>query len=89
MTLSLEQVINKVRQLPPLPAVVMEILATSANEDVNVTVLARKISRDPALVSRILRVANSSFFGLSGKIGSIDQAVVVLGLHNVLLLATA
>ena len=89
MSLSLEKVADKVRQLPPIPAVVMEILASSADESANVSALVRQISCDQALVSKILYVANSSFYGLSGKIGSIDQAMVVLGFHNLRLLATA
>jgi putative nucleotidyltransferase with HDIG domain len=41
------------------------------------------ISNDPALCSRILKVVNSSFYGLPGQIGSINRAIVLLGLNAV------
>jgi putative nucleotidyltransferase with HDIG domain len=44
--------------------------------------MANKIARDQAIVARVMRVANSSFFGLSGQISSIFEAVSVLGFNN-------
>ncbi len=45
------------------------------------------LSHDPALVARLLRTANSSLFGYSREISSIHQAVLVLGLRSVNLVA--
>jgi HD-like signal output (HDOD) protein len=47
------------------------------------------IAHDPALVTRILKVVNSSFYGLPGQIGSIERAIVLLGLNAVKNIAVA
>src|SRR5262245_2015939 len=51
--------------------------------------LHKVISGDPALCSRILKVVNSSFYGLPGQIGSINRAIVMLGLNAVKNIAIA
>lgn len=87
--LTLATVLDQVRQLPPLPALVLELLHSFGNEDIAIEELARKISQDQALVARALRVANSPYYGLQGKIGTIEEAIVVLGFHTVRMLVTA
>jgi HD-like signal output (HDOD) protein len=82
-TLKPEQVLACLHSLPALPAVVTDLLASFDNEDVDVGALARQIARDQALAARLLRVANSSFYGLQTRISSINEAVVVLGFRAV------
>lgn len=82
-------VLDHIQKLPSLPSLVMEILENFNNEKVDVATLANKIARDQAIVARVLRVANSPFFGLSGQIGSISEAVSVLGFNNLRGLVTA
>jgi len=81
--LSREQVIARLKQLPSLPSAVSEVLASFANEDIDVDSLAHQIARDQALTARVLRVANSSFYGLQTKVGTIHEAVVILGFRAV------
>ena len=83
------EVIRAVRDLPSLPAVVNELLATMEQEDVDTQALAAKITRDQALTAKTLRLANSSFYGLPSKVTSIQQAVAVLGFHSIRTLVTA
>ncbi len=87
--LTLEQVAQRVRQLPSLPQVVAEVLHSFDNENIDVATLVAEISRDQGLAARVLRVANSAFYGLPSRIGSINEAVVVLGFHNVRSLVVA
>lgn len=89
MPLMREEIVQGVSGLPSLPAVVVELLQTLGSDDVDAAVLAQKVSRDQALVVKMLRVANSSFYGLQGKVNSIADAIVVLGLRGVRTLATA
>lgn len=72
------KVLERIQKLPSLPSLVIEILASLNDEHVDVATLANKIARDQAIVARVLRVANSPFFGLSGQTGSIFEAVAVL-----------
>ncbi len=86
---TVERVLREVRQLPSLSVVVVEILDSFQNEAMQIPELVRKISRDQALAARVLRVANSAFYGFPSRIGSISEAVVVLGFHAVRSLALA
>lgn len=89
MPLTRDEIEKGVGDLPSLPAVVIELLQSLSREDVDADTLAHQISRDQALVAKMLRVANSSFYGLQGKVNSISDAIVVLGLRGVRTLATA
>lgn len=78
-----EKIVAGMRQLPALPGIVQELLASFAQEDVDVGRIARQIAQDVALSSRVLRVANSSFYGLQSRVSTIQEAVVVLGFRAV------
>lgn len=82
-TIDRAHVVSRLQQLPSLPDVVAELLASLGNEDIDFQHLAQQISRDQGLTARVLRVANSSFYGLQSKIGTIHEAVVVLGFRAV------
>ena len=88
-TLSMAEVIRNVHELPPLPAVVMELLGSLGQEDANVADLAEKVSHDQALAAKTLRLANSSFYGMQSKVATIQQAIAVLGFDSVRTLVTA
>lgn len=81
--LTREQVAARLKQLPSLPSAVSELLSSFANEDVDVDRIVSQIAHDQALTARVLRVANSSFYGLQTKIGTLHEAVVVLGFRAV------
>lgn len=78
-----------VGKLPSLPAVVVELLQSMDDDGVCVQQLSKKLANDQALAAKVLRVANSSFYGLQGKVNSIADAVAILGLRGVRTLATA
>ena len=83
------QVVRNIRDLPALPSVVLDLIASFEREDVDVTLLADKLARDQALAAKILRLANSSFYGLSTKVKTVRQAIVVLGFEGARALAVA
>lgn len=89
MGLTLEEVEHGLGNLPSLPAVVAEIIQSLDNADIDSRQLSELIARDQALVAKLLRLANSSFYGMPGKVMSIADATVVLGLRGVRTLATA
>lgn len=86
-TISKKEIIAKLRQLPSLPSIVQEVIASFNDADLNTASLAHKIAQDQGLTAKILRVANSSFYGLPRKVGSIQDAVVVLGFDTIRSLA--
>jgi len=86
---SVSNVLNHVQKLPSMPSIVLELWDNFNNDNVDIATLAKKIAQDQAIVARVLRVANSSFFGLSGQVGSISEAISVLGFNNLRGLVTA
>jgi putative nucleotidyltransferase with HDIG domain len=89
MPIAIEEVVKHIRDLPSLSAVVVELLSTIEQEDVDVHVLGAKIALDQSLTAKTLRLANSSFYGLQSKVTSIAQAISVLGFHSIRTLVTA
>jgi putative nucleotidyltransferase with HDIG domain len=87
--LDVAQVVRRIRDLPPLPSIVLDLISSFEREDVDVALLAEKMSRDPALSAKMLRLANSSFYGLASKVGTVNQAIVVLGFNTARALAVA
>ncbi|MGO4479313.1 HDOD domain-containing protein [Massilia sp. 2TAF26] len=83
------QVVKRVRDLPTLPSIALDLISSFEREDVDVTTLAEKISRDQALAAKTLRLANSSFYGLAAKVRTVKQAIVVLGFDSARVLAVA
>ncbi|GAO35172.1 histidine kinase [Sulfuricella sp. T08] len=87
--LTIDQVAKAIQQVPSLSAVVLEVLASFDRENIEIAGLVQKLGQDQGLTARVLRVANSPFYGMSSKVGSIKEAVVVLGFHNVRSLVAA
>ncbi len=79
-----DYIYESVRSLPPLPAAVERLLAMSREPEVNFRKVAQVIESDPALTARILRAANSAFYGVSRRVQTVRQAVVLLG-HEVII----
>lgn len=84
-----EQLAAGVEDLPSLPAVVMELLSSIEQEDIDISVLAKKVSYDQALTAKTLRLANSSTYGLQVKVTTIQQAITFLGFQTTRNLITA
>lgn len=77
------------RDLPPLPSVVLELIALLGNEEFSAKQLANTLSQDQALAAKLLRLANSSFYGRGRRVGSVAEAIGVLGLRTVRSVVTA
>lgn len=80
--LDLSRLDEEIAHLPPLPAVVIDVMASMNGESFDFGVFEKKVSQDPVMVGRILSVANSSFYGLSGKVGSVKGACLVIGINT-------
>ncbi len=79
----IEAAIREVSHIATLPEITVKIIELVENPTSTAQDLHNIISNDPALCSRILKVVNSSFYGLPGQIGSINRAIVLLGLNAV------
>jgi putative nucleotidyltransferase with HDIG domain len=77
--LQVKEHIQKLSSLPSLAVVKYQLVKTLSRDGSSVEDIADIIKHDPAITSRIMAIANSAFFAYPGRIGSIDQAVLLLG----------
>jgi putative nucleotidyltransferase with HDIG domain len=77
------QVIENLKDLPSLPAIVMELLSSLDSEDLDVATLAKKVTQDLALTAKTIRFANSSYYSTLVKVTTIQQAITLMGLSQV------
>jgi diguanylate cyclase (GGDEF)-like protein len=77
----IEKLIRQKIEIPSPPGIIVRILDAVRDDDNCFAELGKIISADPALTARILRVANSSLYGCSGKIKTIESALAILGLN--------
>jgi HD-like signal output (HDOD) protein len=70
-------------------AVATRIMSTLQRDDVEPREVAELVELEPTLAARVLKVANSAYYGRSGSIGTIDGALAVLGLNAVKGIAAA
>jgi HD-like signal output (HDOD) protein len=76
-------------KLPVMSEVAHALIRTLNDEDASGPEVADIIARDPALTARLLRLANSASFGLSRSVGSLDDAVSLVGMGRVRTLGLA
>ena len=79
----IQKILKGVRGLPPLPAAVQRLCEMADDPDARLQEMADIILSDQSLTARVLRVANSAFYGFSGRIGTVNQAIVLLGFHAI------
>ncbi len=84
----LQALAQAVARVPCVPDVLLALLDLGERYDASDAII-RIVSRDQALVALILRVANSAFYRMSGRIGSLEAATRVLGTRNTRDLAIA
>ena len=77
----MHDVTRKNIKLPSPPAIALRILEAVKQENTSFEDLARIIQVDPALTTKILQVANSSFYGMPNNVNTIEKALSVLGLN--------
>ena len=85
----IDEAIEKTTNIGTLPSVAIELMKLVNDPDSSVEDVLQVIESDPALGSRLLKVVNSSFYGMPQSVTTIERAVVLLGLNAVKNIATA
>ena len=78
--------VDRAGSLYSLPSVAIEVLELTDRPNVDLRALKQCIERDPALTAKILRVVNSSMFGLGRAVSDLNQALTLLGVAPLKLL---
>src|SRR6476646_5312177 len=88
-TAETNDLIIEVTQLPVQPGAALRLLWMLDDSSASAADLGRLIESDPALSTQVLRLSNTAFYGLAGKVSTAWRAVTVLGLATVRAIATA
>jgi HD-like signal output (HDOD) protein len=83
---TIDLIVRQAGSLYTLPAVAVEVLRLSDHPKGDVRALRECLQQDPALTAKVLRVVNSSLFGLSHSVGDLNEAVALLGIKQLKLL---
>lgn len=87
----IENIILKTVDIPTLPPIAMKVMNLIQDDFASLSVLEETISRDQGFVTRLLRIANSPYYGQDRKIEDIKQALLLIGFETIksLVIATA
>ncbi|HAT29438.1 MAG TPA: histidine kinase [Janthinobacterium sp.] len=81
--MKLEALFQNPHALPTAPKVVEELISSFNNATVSTEEIAKKVSTDPVLSAKLLRLANSAYYHVSRSIGTVEDAVLMLGFVTV------
>jgi putative nucleotidyltransferase with HDIG domain len=85
----LEQISGLVRTFPGMPGAALKLLGVLDDPGVTVQQIERILRQDPGLTANVLKLANSAYFGIPSKVGSVRQAVMLLGLKRLIQMVIA
>lgn len=77
-----EEMIRNSKGLPSVPTVLSEALRITADPSVSFDKVVKIISQDPNLSGRLLRIANSPYYGLRHRVTNLHLALVILGIRE-------
>jgi len=75
--------LDSIGDVPTLPPIALKAVEISNDDNSSAKELAEFISQDQALTTRLLTITNASIFGVSGKVSTVDRAIVILGFSKV------
>ncbi|MDJ0818294.1 MAG: HDOD domain-containing protein [Desulfobacterales bacterium] len=89
MTQDPRQITSLIKAFPSMPGAAVQLLALIEDPDINVSQIESILQRDAGLTANLLKLANSAYFGIPSKIGSVRQAVLLLGLKRLIQMVIA
>ncbi|MBR7793517.1 HDOD domain-containing protein [Undibacterium sp. FT147W] len=79
----LQDMIKHMKDLPMLPAVARELVSVLEDENSSLDLINEKIAMDHAITAKVLRLVNSSHFGVNSRVVTIQQATALLGVEKI------
>jgi putative nucleotidyltransferase with HDIG domain len=85
----LAEILSKIKSFPSMPEAAIKLLALVDDSEVSVSQIEDILRHDPGLTANILKMANAAYFGIPSKVGSVSQAVVILGFKRLIQMVIA
>lgn len=80
--MELDELVSQAKNIPSVPRVISEVLAELDADDPDQRQIAEAVATDPALTARMLKIANSAYFGAVREVSSVADAVSILGFSH-------
>ena len=80
---NVEKVVARIGDLPAMPEIVTKVMQITEDPGVAVSDVSELIEQDPALTAKLLKVSNSSYYGMRQVVGTLKLALVILGVREV------
>jgi len=80
---SLKKQVSTLKNLPTLPHILIKLIRACDDEKTTLPEISRIVEKDPSLSGKILRLVNSAYYGLPKKVGTMGQAVNLLGINTI------
>ncbi|MEQ1636782.1 MAG: HDOD domain-containing protein [Methylococcales bacterium] len=82
MPITMNQLFDQIHSIPQIPEVVRTLITEFNNPNINFNIITKNIEKEQVISIKVLRLVNSAHFGLSKKIGTIQEAVLMLGMNQ-------
>lgn len=79
----LSMFVQGMQEIPTIPEIVHKVLAIIDDPDSSVSDLERVISRDQTSAAKLLKLANSAYYGFNRRVATVHQAIIVIGFNAV------
>jgi putative nucleotidyltransferase with HDIG domain len=86
---TIERIASTIGELPSSPAIVSAVMGLTSNLDADVSDISRVMATDQSLTAKVLKLSNSSFYGRSRAVDSLEEAIMLLGFYSVRSLVVA
>ncbi|MGE4518478.1 MAG: HDOD domain-containing protein [Desulfobacteraceae bacterium] len=80
----IELLLSQIDELEPFPEIAHRVLELSQKTESKMSEIANVIQYDPMITADIIKMSNSAYFGLSRKVGSLKDAIGILGLDRII-----
>jgi putative nucleotidyltransferase with HDIG domain len=89
MALQVKKIASLLKSFPSMPGAAVKLLALIDDPDMSVSQIEAILRHDAGLTANILKLANSAYFGIPSRVGSVRQAVLILGLKRLIQMVIA
>jgi HD-like signal output (HDOD) protein len=80
MAIAINQLFDQIYKVPQVPEVVRTLIVQMNDPNIDMDAIAKNVEKEQTIALKVLRIVNSAHFGLSRKMGSINDAVVMMGM---------
>lgn len=89
MPKDVEELLDSIDELPPLPAVATRVMTMVEDDAINAAELGQVLATDQALTAKLIKISNSAYYGFSRQVSTVKDAVTLLGFRQVREVAVA